>query len=108
MAILYVETNLPVCIAKGRDRNADGLLASASCVAIAMPCICYMEAISHLDYSQRRTRAFLKTFDEPLDGAGRDSTSADAASFRAHLQESKTAGGNWLNDVRARLYNSLE
>jgi len=108
MAILYVETNFPLCIAKGQDTNADRLLADSLAGSLIMPSVCCMEALSVLGFEQRRYPQFAASFDRFLDDAGRDATSPDALSLKRHLEESRTAGAKRLNDIQDRLYNALE
>ena len=47
MVVLYIETNFLMSVAKGQDPQADSLLQNTpSSVRLAIPGICYMEALS--------------------------------------------------------------
>ncbi len=52
--ILYVETNFAMSIATGRDPQANTLLLNTpTSVQIAIPSVCYMEALSVLEAHQK-------------------------------------------------------
>ncbi len=108
MAILYIETNFPVGIAKGQDVDSDQLLFEARPGSLRMPVVCYLEALSVLRAEQHRFRELFKSFDGFDREAGRDATASAAGRFRTSLQEGKAAGAAVLNAIEQRLYDALE
>lgn len=110
MAILYVETNLPIMIAEGQDRRADDLLADIPEHArLVIPSLCFMESLSVIEFKLRRFQEDdTRLLDRLIDDATRDETSAFAGDFAKHLQAAKVAGVDRINDVKVRLFSTLK
>ena len=110
MAILYVETNFPVGIAKGQDPDGARLLAAPSAsIRIAMPDICYIEALSVLKRETKQRKKFLvEQLDFQIREASRDVTSDHASSLLSHLIPAKFQFEGLLNDIKIRLYQALK
>ena len=109
MALLYLETNFPIGIAKGQDPDADALLASPPpSVRLAIPSICYMEAFSVLEAERKQRRVFLEGIKSRVREVGRDITSAHAGKLSALLQETMVEHDYLHQDVEDRLSGTLE
>lgn len=108
MPILYLETNYLISIATGRDADAHSLMSTPSPgLHIAMPGVCYMEALSWLETERKRNNEFKVWLKVRVKELKRDLTSAHATSLRFHLQESNIGNANRFNDVERRLFDSI-
>ena len=76
--ILYIETNFLISIAKGQDPQADTLLQNTpSSVRIAIPSICYVEALSRWKDELKYSERFQSELKLRLNDANRDRTSPE-------------------------------
>ncbi|MCL1473662.1 PIN domain-containing protein [Argonema antarcticum] len=106
--ILYVETNFLLSIAKGQDPEApDLLLNPPSSVNIAIPSICYMEALSALAEDLKYRKRFGDELRVRLKDAERNLTSAYAQSLAFHLKEAVNRNEKLIEEIEARLLLSL-
>jgi hypothetical protein len=107
--IVYVETNFVMSVAMGREARGDDLLAAVSAtVRIAIPSGCYMESFSAFEDERKRRNRFRAVLAEQIVQLRRDTTSANARTLLARLQESRIANGELLNDVEARLFQFVD
>ena len=107
-AILYVETNFVIGIAKGQDSEAVGLTNSLPPqIRIAIPSVCFMEAFSVLTQESKSRRLFINQMDPHIREAGRDATSRHARELQHHLNQARIEGEALLNDIRYRLHQIL-
>jgi len=107
--IVYVETNFLMSVAMGREARGDDLLAAASAsVRVVIPSGCYMESFSAFEDEQKRRNWFRAELDKQIVQLRRDTTSANAGALLARLEESRTANGQLLNDVQARLFQLVD
>lgn len=104
-AIIYVETNFLMSVAMGREARGDDLLAAVSdTVRVAIPSGCYMESFSAFEDEQKRRNWFRAELEKQIGQLRRDTTSLNADALRRHLEESRIANDQLLNDVKARLF----
>jgi hypothetical protein len=107
--IVYVETNFLMSVAMGREARGDDLLAAVSAsVRVAIPSGCYMESFSAFEDEQKRRNRFRAELANQIVQLRRDTTSANARTLLARLQESRIANGELLNDVQARLFQFVD
>lgn len=106
--ILYIETNFPLSIATGRDPQADTLLLNTpASVQIVIPGVCYMEALSALEDDLKYRRRFRDELRLRLVDAQRNLTSGYAQSLAFHLEQSLVQNERLIEEVKARLLQSL-
>ena len=107
-AILYVETNFVIGIAKGQDSEAESFLNSPPLpIRIAIPSVCFMEAFSVLTQESKSRKLFIGQMDPHIRDAGRDATSRHAKKLRLNLERARIEGEALLNDIRDRLHQVL-
>lgn len=96
-------------IATGRDPQANALLQSTpASVQLAIPSICFMEALSALEQEQKYRRRFEHELNLQISQLRRDVSSSHAQSLLALLRESKTENEELLKDVEDRLFQALD
>lgn len=106
--ILYVETNFPMSIATGRDPQANTLLLNpAASVQIAIPSVCYMEALSALEADQKYRRRFSDELQLRLSDAQRNLSSQHAQSLSLHLRQALNQNELLLQEVKDILRQAL-
>ncbi len=106
--ILYIETNFLISIAKGQDPQADTLLQNTpSSVRIAIPSICYVEALSRWKDELKYSERFQSELKLRLNDANRDRTSPYAESLVTYLESSRVVSRELLNDVQRRWSQAL-
>ena len=104
MAILYVETNLLVAIATGRDDRALPLIQSPPPrFRIAIPGICFLEALDWMEDEVKRHNVFINDINRNLSELRRDLTSTHADRLFAHLTAAKIEKDAILRDIDDRL-----
>jgi hypothetical protein len=109
MAILYLETNFPMSIAKGQDRDAEMLVSSPPAdIRLAMPCVCFMEALSVLNNERKSQKKFMHELNNYTTDVQRNVISPYAKTLYHHLKEARIASDGLLNDIQTSLYNALE
>lgn len=108
-AIIYVETNVLMSVAMGREARGDDLLAAVSAsVRVAIPSGCYMESFSAFEDEQTRRNRFRAELERQIAQLGRDTTSANARDLLRRLEESRIANDELLNDVQTRLFRFVD
>ncbi len=108
MVVLYIETNFLMTVAKGQDPQADRLLQTTpSSVRLAIPGICYMEALSIWEKEKEYSQQFQRELDKQINDSARDNTSSHAKSFLFHLEQCRLTNKLRLNDIQSRLYQAI-
>ena len=109
MVILYVETNFLMTVAKGQDTQADTLLQNTPpSVCLAVPAICYIEALSIWEKEKEYSQQFRKELDKQINDSARDNTSPHAKSLLFYLEQSNLANKRRLNDIQNRLSQAID
>jgi PIN domain len=107
--IIYIETNLLMSVAMGREGSADDLLAAVSAsVRVTIPSGCYMESFSAFEDEEKRRNWFRAELEKQIGQLRRDTTSANAGTLLSRLEESRIANDQLLNDVQARLFQFVD
>lgn len=107
--ILYIETNFPMSIATGRDPQANTLLLNPpASVQIAIPSICYIEALSALEADLKYRRRFSDELRLRLSDAQRNLTSQPAQSLSLHLRQALDQNQLLLKEVKDILPQALK
>lgn len=105
---LYVETNYPIGYAKGQDPEADAFLRpGAHAFRLAIPCVCFMEALTVLNAETKARNRFLDELSAQIRETGRDRTSEHARRLVQHLAQGHAEAKGWLEDFRNRLTECL-
>lgn len=95
-------------IATGRDLQANTLLLNTpASVQIAIPSICFMEALSALEADQKYRRRFGNELSIRLSDAKRNLTSQHAQALALHLEQAGVENEQLLKEVEARLFAAL-
>ncbi|MBD2567819.1 PIN domain-containing protein [Anabaena lutea] len=103
MLILYIETNIIMAVAKGRDLEAEKLLRyPPPSMRIAIPAICYIEAINTYRKDKEYQLKFQAEMDKQINESIRDQTSIHAKSFSRHLQKASIENTLLLNNIQNR------
>lgn len=106
--ILYVETNFPMSIATGRDPEADTLLPNIpASVQLAIPSVCFMEALSALEADLKYRRRFGNELLLRLSDAKRNLASQHAQVLSLQLEQVVKENNKLIEEVEARLFDSL-
>ncbi len=109
MLILYIETNFLMTVAKGRDLDAEKLLRNPpSLIRIAIPAICYVEAINTYRIDKQNKLKFQAEIEKQINEAMRDKTSVHAKSFLISLEKAYIENPLLLNDVQNRLSSTID
>ncbi len=107
--ILYVETNFMMSIATGRDPQANTLLLNTPVsVRIAIPSVCYMEALSVLEADQKSRLRFQNELDIRINDAQRNLTSQHAQSLFFHLRQARLENERLLKEVETNLFEAFQ
>lgn len=108
MVVLYIETNFLMSVAKGQDPQADSLLQNTpSSVRLAIPGICYMEALSIWEKEKEYSQQFQAELDKQINESARDNSSPHAKSFLFYLEQSRLGNKLRLNDIQNRLSQAI-
>lgn len=108
-AILYVETNFVIGIAKGQDPDALRLLSEGvPGLKIVIPAVCVMEAFSTWSIDKKARERFYGEIKKHADEAGRDQSSVLARSLTGSLRQALLDGRELLNAIEDRLYETME
>src|SRR5271157_3943383 len=101
--VLYVETNLLMSIATGRDPDASDILADTrSPDRLVLPQVCFMEAFSVLNEMHRTRNQFRNQLNQQIGETRRDSTSAHARELLWLLEQARIASDKLLEDIDER------
>ncbi|HEY9301196.1 MAG TPA: PIN domain-containing protein [Phormidium sp.] len=91
-------------IAKGQDSEASILLRSTSETArVAIPSICYVEALSTWQKEKEYTLLFQRELLKQINESKRDQTSSHAKSLVSYLEQARISNTKRLNDILVRL-----
>ena len=108
MAIVYIETNFLMSIATGRDPQANVLLQrKPASVRLAIPGICYMEALSVLEDELKARNRFANELDLQVSQLQRDRTSQFAKHLLSHLEKAKVENQELADDIQKRLFAAV-
>ncbi len=109
MLILYIETNFLMTVAKGRDLEAEKLLQNISpSIRIAIPAICYVEAINTYRIDKQSKLKFQAEIEKQINEAMRDKTSVHSKSLLVSLEKASIENLLLLNDVQNRLSSTID
>lgn len=107
MPKLYIETNFLVGLAKGQDPAARRLVSAPPPCRVAIPSICFMEALSRFEADAKQWRRHRDQFNLVLRETRRDLESLHAASFVRHLEESLIEADHLQDDIKERLEQTM-
>ncbi len=103
-ATLYVETNFLIAFAKGQDEEVARLVAECPLtVRIAVPSICFMEALSVLEAERKARRRLINDLETHAREAGRDMFASVAITLRFHLESAAVESIDLLDEIERRL-----
>jgi hypothetical protein len=106
--ILYLETNFLMSIATGRDPKANTLLSHPPKeVQLAIPQVCFLEALAVLQEESRRRKSFTNVLDQQILQLSRDITSSHAAALRTSLDTARVENTRVLEDIHQRLFDAI-
>ncbi|WP_242045706.1 MULTISPECIES: PIN domain-containing protein [unclassified Calothrix] len=98
-----------MAIAKGQDLEAENLLSSLSqSIQIAIPDICYVEALNRWEKEKYYVQEFEKELNKQINNSERDLTSPNANSFLMYLEQTRILNKSLLNDIQSRLLNAID
>ena len=104
-AILYVETNFVIGIAKGQDPDAERLLVEGDFdLRIVIPAVCIMEAFSTWNTEKKQRQTFYHELGTHAKEAARGISSVRAKSLAGFLRQTQVEGRELLNDIENRLH----
>lgn len=90
-------------IAKGQDPQAQNfLLNTPTSIAIVIPSICYVEALTTLEQEEKYNEDFLRRLDIQINEAERDKTSENSRLLRSLLNQSRVKFLDRINDIKER------
>lgn len=102
VAIVYVETNFLMSIAKGQDPQAQELLQNIPYfVRIVVPIICFTESLTTLEQEEKYNLDFLRQLDIQINQAERD-CSENARLLLSSLEQSRTSFLQRINEIKER------
>lgn len=92
-----------MAVAKGRDLEAEQFLRNPPpSIKIAIPAICYIEAINTYRKDKEYQLKFQEEMNKQISESIRDKTSIHAQSFSRHLQKASIENTLLLNDIQNR------
>ena len=110
--LLYIETNFIIALAKGQDQAGESLLNNLpENLTLALPSICYMEALVALQTERKRRHNFRQSLQIEINEAHRNSHSQQAQITVKFLRESLLNYENLLNEFNNKFidtFNQLE
>ncbi|NEU75007.1 hypothetical protein PI95_021230 [Hassallia byssoidea VB512170] len=90
-------------IAKGQDPQAQNLLLNTpTSIAIVIPSICYVEALTTLEQKEKYNEDFLRRLDIQINEAEPDKTSEKSRLLRSLLNQSRVKFLDRINDIKER------
>jgi PIN domain len=108
VVLLYLETNFLMSIATGRDPSGSTLLSdSPKDVRLAIPQVCFLEALAVLQEESRQRKSFTNLLDQQILQLSRDVTSSNAAALRTSLDAARIVNKKVLEDIHKRLFDSI-
>lgn len=106
--IVYVETNFLMSIAKGQDEQAENLLQhTPTSLRLAVPSICYSEALTTLEQEEKYNKDFLNRLNIQISESERDKTSQNAQLLRTLLDQTRVSFNQRINDIEQRFYSAF-
>jgi hypothetical protein len=109
VVVLYLETNFLMSIATGRDPRASTLLSDPPKeVQLAMPQVCFLEALAVLQEESRQRKSFTNLLDRQILQLSRDITSTHAAALRTSLDVARVENTKVLEEIYQRLLDSID
>jgi hypothetical protein len=106
--ILYIETNFAMSIATGRDPQATQLLLNIPpSIEIAIPSVCFMEALSSLEADLKYRRRFHDEISVRLSDAKRNLASQHAQILSFHLEQTRDENDALIEEVKTKLFSCL-
>jgi hypothetical protein len=106
---LYVETNLPMSIAMGRDADALRLLSNAGqSYELIIPAACLMESLSAFQRERSVHNEFAGRLQQRAGQLRRNLLSGSAVSMLSHVEQAEIEAGRLLNDMQVRLVQALQ
>ncbi len=105
--ILYIETNLLMGIATGRDPNGYELLSRQGRVRVVLPLVCIMEALKVLDSLQTQRDQLRNSLAKLISQLRRDKTSEQAGGWLSHLDLARVANDKILEGIMLRLFEAI-
>lgn len=107
MLILYVETNLIMAIAKGRDQQAEEMLKKPlSEVNLIMPSLCYMEATVAWENDRKQKTKFLENLNLEINEESRK-LAEESSELLTKLRETKLSYQQSINDFKERFIEAI-
>ncbi|MBW4617593.1 MAG: DUF4935 domain-containing protein [Desmonostoc vinosum HA7617-LM4] len=105
MAILYIETNFLMGIAKGQDPQAEDLLKNTpSSIHLVIPSICYVEAMTTLEQEEKYNLDFLHRLKIQINEAEREQISQNAKRLVSRLRQCQVMLNKRTNEIEQRFY----
>ncbi|WP_017719723.1 PIN domain-containing protein [Kamptonema formosum] len=102
---LYIETNFVMSVATGRDPQAENLLLNTpASVGLAIPDVCYMEALSVFATDKKQRQRFHNELDIWINDAERNKTSTRAQSLLFQLQQSRDGNEALIEEIDRRFF----
>ncbi|BAY44694.1 hypothetical protein SAMD00079811_22950 [Scytonema sp. HK-05] len=95
-------------IAKGQDCQAEDLLKNTpTSVRLAVPSICYVEALTTWEQEEKYSKDFLRRVDIQINEAARDKTSQNAQLLRTLLDQARVSFNKRTNDIEQLFYSAF-
>src|SRR5437016_187011 len=94
VALLYLETNYLVGAATGRLPSAGNLLGLMRSVELAIPDVCFMEALSAVMKELSRAREFQQQLQKRIGEIKESELMLEARQLRGHLEAAIIASGD--------------
>ena len=108
MTILYIETNFLIGVSTGREDGATEILARVGPdFKLAIPGICFFEALSWVEGETRRRSAFTRMLTDQIGQLERDLTSAHAKTLHLLLSQARVENDFLLVDTIDRLRSAV-
>jgi hypothetical protein len=108
VATLYIETNFILSFASGQDADAGQVLELPAPHKLAIPAVCFMEALSALQRKISELNSYIGELDRWEKDLRRNNTSAIARSILQHNQQTKFRAGELINEMDARTAEGIE
>jgi predicted nucleic acid-binding protein len=110
--LLYIETNFIIALAKGQDEEGEYLINNLPLnLTLALPSICYMEALFVLQAERQRRHSFRQSLQIEINEAHRNLRSQQAQLALQSLRESLLNYESLLNEFNNKfidIFNLLE
>jgi predicted DNA-binding protein len=107
--IVYVETNVLVAVATGRDPAAGIMLEKPPAgLRIVIPSFCFFEALDWLESENKRNNRYTDELNQRINQLDRDLTSPHARQLRTHLEDALVEAELLARDVVKRLDRAIQ